>query len=108
MKPSTQRLLTDASSASALANMLEHLAWTDTLEPQLLAHREALVQQLTESVLGRTPFVQTNAQGIAVPLKPEHLAGRIAGIDFMLKLMRKILTDGDKADSALRETLTHA
>ena len=103
---SSQELLRAAADADSLGNMLQHLAWTDTLEPQLLAHREVLVRQLTESVLGRTTFVQTNAK-IAVPLKPEHLAGRIAGIDFILDLMKKVLVAGEKAGDALRETLTH-
>jgi len=73
-------------------NLLDHIAWTDTILPSLLKHRAAFEAQLVGAVLGR-PVTLLNGQS----LSPEQLAGRIDGITYTIKLLEDILRKGERA-----------
>jgi len=73
-------------------NLLEHIAWTDTILPALLKHRAGFEEQLVGAVLGNRP-VLINGQTVT----PEQLAGRIDGLTYALRLIESILARGEKA-----------
>lgn len=78
--------------AEDLRNLLDHIAWTDTIQPELdklSTHYEAL---LVKSVLGEKLVVATPAGPTVI--SSEQLAGRIQGIAFIKDLFDKILRNG--------------
>lgn len=101
----TQRAQKSIADADAVSNLINHIAWTDTLQPRMLALRERLVKQLVATVLGR-PALEQVSQSHAVPLTPEALAGRIAGIDHQVDLMEKILSEADKAEEIISREIS--
>lgn len=91
----------DAAKAEDLDNLLDHLAWTDTLRPALLRERNALTHLLVDSTLGLP--VQAKTLGGPVEITREQLAGKIYGIDYIMTIMEKILTRGETASRQLKE-----
>ena len=73
-------------------NLLDHIAWTETILPAILKHRAGFEAQLVGSVLGHRA-VLVNGQ----TLTPEQLAGRIDGITYTIKLLEDILRKGERA-----------
>lgn len=91
----------DALKAEDLDNLLEHIAWSDTVKPKLLAERDRFTRLLVSSTLG-VP-VQTETAAGAVTITREQLAGKIFGIDYILTLFEKILTRGELAATELKK-----
>lgn len=89
--------------AEDLDNLLEHIAWTDIVEPTLLSKREALVNLLVDTNLGRPATVPIKGSTAQRPLKAEEIAGQIYGIDYILSFFRKLLTNGETADKKLQD-----
>ena len=90
----------DAAKAEDLSDLLQHIAWTDTLRPMLVRERENYTKLLVNSTLG-TPVRVPTATGV-VELSKEQLAGKIYGIDYIMDLMEKILSRGARAVAELR------
>lgn len=86
-------LYEEAARAEDLQGLLDHIAWTDTLEPRLRALREDYSKVLVNHLLG-TPLENG--------LTKEQLAGRIYGIDWITNLIRSVLTRGKKAVTELQ------
>ena len=80
------------AQAEDVFNLLEHIAWTETILPKLLAYKEGVERQLIEAVLGQKPQL-INGQFLTA----EQLAGKVFGINFVVSLLKDILTRGDKA-----------
>jgi hypothetical protein len=82
-----------AARAEDVNDLLNHIAWTDTIRPELIKHKDTLSKMLVASVLG-TPVQRQTARGEAIIVTTEQLAGRIEGIDFVLSLLEGILRRG--------------
>ena len=81
--------------AEDLQDMLDHIAWTDTVLPELRRRREAYAKILVQSVLG-TPFIVGGRV-----ITSEQLAGRIYGIDEITQFMSGVLGGGKRAAAML-------
>lgn len=92
----------EAIRSDDLLDLLEHIAWTDTLRPALLTARDQYTKQLVAATLG-VPVEITTRGGHAIAITREQLAGRISGIDFILDLITKILSRGSTARDSLRD-----
>lgn len=89
-----------AARAEDLQNLLDHIAWTDTIQPELQKLRSAYAKVLVNSVLGQPYTTTTN--GLVSAVSSEQLAGKIYGIDFIQELFTRILTRGQVAVEKLR------
>lgn len=69
-------------------NLLHHIAWTDVIKPELLRRKESFGKILVDHLLG-IPLAEGQTK--------EMIAGRIYGINEMIGLIEKILTQGKKA-----------
>ena len=76
--------------ASELGNLLEHIGWIDVLQPKLERFRNAYLDQLPALVLNSGLQVQ-------IGMTKEQLAGKIEGLNFVMRLIDKILKDGERA-----------
>jgi len=83
----------EAYQAADLENLLEHVAWTEVLQPKLLELKEQYSIMLVSHDLG---------EALPGKLTREQLAGRIYGINFILKLIRDVLVRGTAATAELR------
>lgn len=91
----------DAARAEDLGDLLQHIAWTDTLRPTLLRTRDAYSKLLVAATLGK-PIEERSAGGSVCQITVEQLAGRIYGLDFMLDLVERVLSKGISAVTELR------
>lgn len=92
----------DAAKAEDLSDLLQHIAWTDTLKPALLRERDNYTKMLVNSTLG-LPVTIPNSRGAAIEVTREQLAGKIYGIDYIIELVEGILSKGSKAVTELRK-----
>lgn len=83
------------AKAEDTQDLLEHISWTDVIRPQLITTRDKLAQLLVNSTLGAPVRIET-PQGI-VEVSKEQLAGKIYGINYIIKLFEDILRKGEKA-----------
>jgi hypothetical protein len=83
--------------AEDVQNLLDHIAWTDTILPALLKHRAAYEAQLVNCVLGQRT-VLLNGQ----VLTPEQLAGRIDGMTYTIRVFEDVLRAGERALQSLK------
>jgi hypothetical protein len=89
-----------AAKAEDIENLLQHIAWTDVILPDLTRNREMWTKLLVAATLGQPVKVPT-LDGYA-ELSKEQLAGRISGVDYVISYFEKILTEGAKAVAELR------
>ena len=97
MSTNIQHKLKTIAVAEDVSNLLEHIAWTETIRPKLLAHKAAFEKLLVEAVLGQKPVMQ-NGQVITA----EQLAGKVYGIDYILNLLQTILQQGVTASTDIQ------
>jgi hypothetical protein len=90
-----QKLYTQAAQAVDTTDLLDHLAWTEVLEPALKKYRDQISTELYTRILNRT--IDPNSPTI------EQLAGKVAGIDWVFTLLKRILREGGNAKNVLRE-----
>jgi hypothetical protein len=83
-----QANLVKIAQAEDTYDLLNHIAWTDVIRPQLQKQSDDFGKMLVAHLLG-SPLPGT--------LTKEQLAGRIYGINEIISLMEKILTQGKKA-----------
>lgn len=84
--------MTDAAKAEDLQDLLDHIAWTDVLQPELLKAKASFTNRLTSAVLQTAP---------AGEMKAEQLAGVCYGIDILLSTVETVLRRGANAISDL-------
>jgi hypothetical protein len=89
-----------AARAEDVENLLQHIAWSDVIRPDLDRQREMYTKLLVAATLGQPVKVPT-IDGYA-ELSKEQLAGRISGFDYVISYFEKILTEGAKAVAELR------
>lgn len=71
---------------------LDHIAWTDVIKPELEHQKSILSAKLVGSVLRQLgPMDETR----------EQLAGKIIGIEFVMKLISDLVSKGRKAQEEL-------
>lgn len=83
-----QSRLEAVAKADAVADLLNHTGWQDIVKPALLKRRTDLTATLVNAVLG-----QPMPEGVT----KEQLAGRVQGIDEIIKLFELILKHGREA-----------
>lgn len=93
-------LYIDAAKAEDLDNLLDNIAWTDTVRPALIRERDLLTDQLVSSTLG-LPIQAKTTQG-PVEITREQLAGKIFGINYIMALFEKLLLRGATASTQLK------
>lgn len=96
----TKNLYLEAAKAEDVQDLLNHIAWTETLRPALVRERDVFTKLLVGATLGRPVQIQT-AAGVA-EMSKEQLAGKIYGIDYIFDYFEKILTRGARAVAELR------
>lgn len=84
----TRSELITVAKAEDTQDLLNHIAWTDVIKPELLRRRDAYAKQLVNATLGQTLPEGTTR---------EMIAGRILGIDDLISLLERILRDGSRA-----------
>lgn len=90
MIPST---IVKAAQAADLQDLLNHIAWTDVILPQLDSARKLLTEQLVALVLAPPTDKPRESQ--------EQIAGKLYGIDFITKKLSQILREGARAKEDL-------
>lgn len=93
------KLVEQVAKAEDLSDLLNHIAWTDVVLPRLQQEKERYTQLLVRSVLG-SPIIREDG----VELTREQLAGKVEGVQFIIKLMEDIIRQGDRA---LRQLNSH-
>lgn len=93
----------DAAKAEDLGDLLDHIAWTDTLRPALLRERDNYTKMLVNATLGTPVQIPASAGRSAVEISKEQLAGKIYGIDYIVELVEGILSKGTRAVAELRK-----
>lgn len=93
-----ERQMIQAAQAQDLQSLLQDIAWTDVLLPKIKSAREQYLNLLVSATLGQPVRFQTGEA-----LSKEQIAGRVHGIDFMVKLIEKVLENGGRAALALKE-----
>lgn len=83
-----QKRLEAVAKAEDTKALLEDIAWVAVVKPALLARQAAISKALMTLVLGG-----------AAPnsLTKEQLAGLMYGIDEVIRIIEKVLKDGEKA-----------
>jgi hypothetical protein len=84
------------AKADEIAELLEHVGWTDNLKKSLDTLRETAVQQLIRSTLGLPS---------AGPQTPTQAAGVAYGIDYLLATIEAALIKGDKAHYEINKAI---
>jgi hypothetical protein len=95
-----KNLYLEAAKAEDVQDLLQHIAWTETLRPALVRERDMFTKLLVGATLGRPVEIRTSA-GVS-ELSKEQLAGKIYGIDYIFDYFEKVLTRGARAVAELR------
>lgn len=73
-------------------DLLNHIAWTDVIKPQITTAKTFLTERLVSATLhGQQPGAETR----------EQIAGKLYGIDYVEKMLEKILREGARAEGEL-------
>lgn len=91
----------DAYRAEDVSDLLDHIAWTETIKPALLRERDQLTTQLVSSTLG-LPVQAKTSEG-TVTFSREQIAGKIYGINHIFTLLEKLLSKGEIAARQLKD-----
>lgn len=85
--------------AEDLGDLLNHIAWTDTLQPLFDKIKHDYSAMLVKSVLG----YKVTVQGASGPeaLTVEQLAARVDSIEWLEKKIREIIRQGHLAEERL-------
>ena len=75
-------------------DLLNHIAWTDVVKPELQTVRETFSKQLVAAMLGSP---------LPIGITKEQLAGKAFGIDYIIRLFESILAKGKVAREDIRE-----
>jgi hypothetical protein len=94
----TKDLLVSAAKGEDLHDLLDHIAWTDTIQPELMKLRESLTRLLVGAVLNGKVVTTSGAE-----LNKEQSAGQIDGLDFINDLFTRLLRKGANASEELRK-----
>lgn len=81
-----------SNKATRIREFLDLSAWDEDIVPELLKEKSRCQELLVSAVLDSTHTAGT----------PEQLAGRIYGIDYVIKFITRILERGAKADIELK------
>ena len=76
-------------------DLLDHIAWTNTLKPKLLDVRKQYQEALVTATLG----------GKASPLTPIELAGRCYGITYIVQLIEDLLKNTEEASKIIAKEM---
>lgn len=90
--------LVAVAQAEDTYDLLQHIAWTDILLPQLEKEKKAALEAIAAFHLG-TPL----PNGVTV----EKLAGKAYGINYVTQKIENVLTRGKKALGEIQEQGIH-
>lgn len=92
MPDSIESLATKAAKALDTKDLLDHIAWTNVIKPQLDEARKQLSDMLVKSVLApQNPLTESK----------EQIAGKLYGIEFISSRIERILREGELAERDL-------
>lgn len=80
-----------AAKGADVRDWLDHIAWTDVIEPRLTALREARTKELVQVTLNPGTAKRSTAE----------IAGEINGLDYVKNLLIGLVKDGRLADKEL-------
>ena len=88
----THQLATAAAKGIDTEDFLDNIAWKEAILPRLAQQRDALTRLLVDLTLRpAAPNIESR----------EQVAGKIFGIDWIIKEIEKIVTEGRQAREAL-------
>lgn len=89
----TDKILKATQSIDTL-DLLDHIAWTNILKPQLDHAKRILTEKLVAQTLGTaSPGTETK----------EQVAGKLYGITYITTMFEKILSQGTSARQSLAD-----
>ena len=91
-----QDRLEAVAKADATAELLDHIGWTEVVLPKLLKTKDLYTTVLVQAVLSNKPPTMDGQETTR-----EQLAGRVYGIEYVIKLFESILSKGEGALKAL-------
>jgi hypothetical protein len=94
----------DAAKGEDLSDLLQHIAWTETLRPALLRERDNYTKMLVNATLGTPVQIPASSGRAAVEISKEQLAGKIYGIDYIVELVEGVLSKGARGVAELRKS----
>ena len=92
-----QEIAVRAYQGADTRDLLNHIAWTDVIKPELLKAKEFYTKELVTGVLEATSKSGSR----------EQIAGRIYGIDFVIKVLENVLRNGKLAEDLLAQENLH-
>ena len=84
------------AQADTVADLAHHIGWTEVVLPKLQKMKELYTQVLVNAVLSNKPPFLDGQETTR-----EQLAGRVYGIDYIMRLMDEIIRKGTRALSDL-------
>ena len=91
MTSSNTSIYNKVHEADELAELLEHLGWTEVLKPKLSEYRKQLEGLVVQAVLG-TVVTQNSC-----PVSKEQLAGRADALRWLELLIERVIREGTHA-----------
>lgn len=77
-------------------DLLNHIAWTDIIKPKLIEAKLFYTNQLVDALLSKHEGESK-----------EQIAGKIYGIDYVVKVLERILKEGSQSREALASLNLH-
>lgn len=90
--PTNQDRLSAVAKADATAEFMESVGWDQVILPMLMKQKDLYSTMLVAAVLSNHP---PSMDGVETTR--EQLAGRVYGIDFVVKLLDSVLRKGTSA-----------
>lgn len=91
------KLAKAASAKAEVEDFMQHLGWAEHIAPVLEAYKRNQSDALVGAVLGESLVTVDGVQ-----LSKEQIAGRIAGIMWLEKVLAQIIRHGKSAEEALK------
>ena len=99
--PTEEELISRVHSADSLADLLEHLGWTDVLRPRMERYMRDIESLVVQAVLGGQ--IKDTSSGALVT--KEQLAGQASGIRWLIGVIERIIREGGAASEALSTSI---
>lgn len=96
--PTMQDTVVTAAKGIDAQDFLDHIGWTDVIQPRLEGQKAMLTKRLVDAVLTGAPLEESSK---------ERIAGQIYGIDYAMREIEAIVTRGHAAEGLLADAGMH-
>lgn len=96
--PNYQQTVLQAAQGLDAEDFLQHIGWTDALRPKLLTAKDILTKQLVDLTLSK-PDPTSESR--------EQIAGKLWGIDWVIKQIEAHVRKGREAEAQLAQANIH-